>query len=443
VATAAGESAVAIVRVSGPEAFGIVAPLIRSEKPLAAARSHQMRRVSLVDPRSRQTIDEALCTVMHAPHSYTGEHTVELSCHGGPALIRLVLDRLLEQGARLAEPGEFTRRAFLNGRLDLAQAEAVALMISARSERGVSLAARSIGGELSRRLRNLRSRLLDAVASLEVTLDFPDDAPQFDQAIISNEIRCLSTDSDSLLAAARLGFRAHAGLTVAIVGPPNAGKSSLFNAMLGRDRAIVTPEAGTTRDVVEGATVVSGVPVTLLDTAGLGVSRDSIDAEGMRRSRDAMEESDLLLVVLDGSAPPDHEAFAILDQTRERDRIVILAKHDLAQGSPATVVEGAVWTSVKAEDGIAQLLTRLGEEVTTRTGADGDEGGLVASLRQLELLKALARSMQDGCASLVSQPVEIALVDLREALQVLSMLLGLEVGDAILDTVFSKFCVGK
>ncbi len=174
-ATAAGESAVAIVRISGPEAIRIVAPLVRSAGSLLRARSHQMRRVTLVDPRSRLTIDEALCTVMRAPRSYTGEDTVELSCHGSPALVRLILERLLEQGARMADPGEFTRRAFLNGRIDLAQAEAVALMISARSERGVALAARGIGGELSRRLHGLRSRLLDVVASLEVTLDFPDD----------------------------------------------------------------------------------------------------------------------------------------------------------------------------------------------------------------------------------------------------------------------------
>jgi len=434
---------VAVVRIGGPEALRIAAPLIRSERSLALTRSHQMRRVTLVDPRNHRPIDEALCTVMRAPHSYTGDDTVELSCHGSPALVRLVLERLVEQGARLAEPGEFTRRAFLNGRLDLAQAEAVALLISARSERGVALAARGIGGELSRRLADLRSRLLDVIASLEATLDFPDDAPEADQAVISREIKYLYVDTERLLAAARLGSRAHTGLTVAIVGPPNAGKSSLFNALLGRERAIVTPQAGTTRDVVEGSIVISGVPVRLLDTAGLGEPQDSIDAEGMRRTQDAMEEGDLLLVVLDGCAPLDREAVQVLEQTRERERILVLSKRDLAGLDQPATPAGALRTSVKIENGLEELRARLGDEVAIRAGSDGDESGLVASLRQLELMKVLVRALQDGRRSFGYQPAEIALVDLREALEAISMLLGVAVGDAVLDTVFAKFCVGK
>jgi tRNA modification GTPase len=443
VATAAGESAVAIVRISGPEAIRIVAPLLRSAESLQQARSHQTRRVTLVDPRSRLPIDEALCTVMHAPRSYTGEDTVELSCHGSPALVRLVLERILDEGARLADPGEFTRRAFLNGRIDLAQAEAVALMISARSERGVALAARGMGGELSRRLHDLRARLLDVVASLEVTLDFPDDAPEANRSKNTNEIDQIHDEAQRLLSSAHLGFRAHLGLTLAIIGPPNAGKSSLFNAILGRERAIVTPEAGTTRDVVEGSIVIAGVPVRLLDTAGLGDPRDRIDAEGMRRAQDAMDEADLLLVVLDGSAPLDREGLRVLEQTQGRARLVILSKRDLGSHSHPASLDEAIRTSVKAEGGIEELHARLGEEVTGRTGSDGDEGGLVASLRQLELLKALTRAIWDSRASFAAQPAEIALVDLREALEAISMLLGLEVGDSVLDTVFAKFCVGK
>jgi tRNA modification GTPase TrmE len=398
VATAAGESAVAVVRISGPQAVTVVSPLIRSRAPLGAARAHQMHRVTLVDPRSQRAIDDALCTVMYAPRSYTGEDTVELSCHGGPALVRMVLDRLLDQGARLAEPGEFTRRAFLNGKLDLAQAEAVALMIGARTERGVLLAARSIGGELSRRIHGLRSKLLDAVASLEASLDFPDDEPNITTGNLDKEIRYLHNESETILASAQRGFTAHAGLTIAIVGPPNAGKSSLFNAIVGRERAIVSPEAGTTRDVVEATTEIAGVPVKLLDTAGLGVPRDGIDAEGMRRSRDAIDESDALLVVLDGSEPLAGEALRILEQTRDRHRIVVLSKLDLVVEQPcrftaddpttwAQFLEGSVRASVKTIDGMANLVARLAEDVMARAGSDGDEGGLIASLRQLELLR--------------------------------------------------------
>lgn len=442
-ASAAGESAVATVRISGPEALRVVAPLIGSPKPLELARTHQMRRVTLVDPRNGQPIDEALCTVMRAPRSYTGEETVELSCHGSPALVQLVLERLLAQGARLADPGEFTRRAFLNGRLDLSQAEAVALMISARSERGVTLAARGIAGDLSRRLHDLRSRLLDIIASLEVTLDFPDDVPDPDELEIVNAINKLDADTQALLDSARLGFRAHTGLTATIVGPPNAGKSSLFNALLGRERAIVTPQAGTTRDVVEGSVVISGVQVRLLDTAGLGEARDSIDAEGMRRARDAMEQGDLLLVVVDGTTPLDLEALRVLEQTRARMRLVVLSKSDLRGATQGASPEGAIHTSVKTEGGLEPLRGRLRHVVATLAGAAGDEGGLVASMRQLELLGALAGAVRGGRAALVSQPPEIALVDLREGLSAISMLLGLEVADSVLDTVFAKFCVGK
>src|SRR5262245_14177083 len=204
---------------------------------------------------------------MRAPGSYTGEDTVEIFCHGSPTLARMVLDRLIERGARPADPGEFTRRAFLNGRLDLAQAEAVALLIGARTERAVLQAARGIAGDLSRRLEALRQGVLEIIASLEVMLDFPDDGILTDTTKICSDIECLQVDSATLWSAARQGNATHAGLTIAIIGAPNAGKSSLFNALLGADRAIVMPQAGTTRDVVEATTVIGGVQIRLRDTA--------------------------------------------------------------------------------------------------------------------------------------------------------------------------------
>ena len=304
IATAVGESAIAVVRVSGPGAVEVAAPLIRSPKALADMESHRLARVTLVDPLTGNVVDDALCTVMRAPRSYTGEDTVEISCHGSPALARMLIERLAAQGARLAEPGEFTRRAFLNGRIDLAQAESVALLISARTERAVTLAARGVAGDLSRRIEVVRDGLLEVIARLEVALDFPDDISEPDAGNLDNEISILDMESLGVLRACRRGLIAHSGLTIAIVGAPNAGKSSLFNALLGRERAIVTPEAGTTRDVVEGTIVVRGVPVRLLDTAGIGAPRDAIDAEGMRRAVLAIEESDILILVVDGSRPP-------------------------------------------------------------------------------------------------------------------------------------------
>jgi tRNA modification GTPase len=438
-----GESAIAIIRVSGPAAIEAAAALVRGPTSLQAVESHRLVRATLVDPSTGSRLDEALCAVMRAPRSYTGEDTVEIFCHGSPALARMLVERLVDQGARLAEPGEFTRRAFLNGRLDLAQAEAVALLVGARTERAVTLAARTVSGELSCRLQALRQGLLDVIAGLEVALDFPGDAVGPDQGTIAGDINMLQRSAESLLDAARKGCVAHAGLTVAIVGAPNAGKSSLFNALLGRERAIVTAEAGTTRDVLEGTILVGGVPVRLLDTAGLGAPRDPIDAEGMRRARGAIAESDILLAVVDGSRRGETNDWSFSDESPSTPVIVVLSKSDLGRDPEISSPADAVPASVKIDGGLDALWERLQIEVGRRAGTDAEETTLVASLRQLELLDTLASSLQRAAGALPGQPVEIGLIELRSALGAVSALLGTDVGDSILDTIFARFCVGK
>ena len=280
----------------------VAGTLLVSPSAIERQPSHTLRRVHLVDRDADAPIDEALCAVMRAPRSYTGEDVVELSCHGGPALLAMVVERLCRAGARLAAPGEFTRRAFVNGRLDLAHAEAVALLISARTARAVTLAARALDGELGTRIRALHEALLDLVAALEVRLDFPDDDVGTDPASARARANGIIGDVDALVRAARRGRLVHDGITVALIGRPNAGKSSLLNALLGHDRAIVSPTPGTTRDIVEGTVDIAGVPVRLLDTAGLAIPGDEIEAEGMKRTRRALEESDVAVLVIDGSA---------------------------------------------------------------------------------------------------------------------------------------------
>lgn len=425
------------MRLSGPRALVIAAVVARARTPLEQQPSHTLRRVAIVDPTTGEPLDDALCAVMRAPRSYTGEDVVELSCHGSPALLRLVVERLVAGGARLAAPGEFTRRAFLNGRMDLAQAEAVALLIGARTERAVVVAARSVAGELARALRTLRERLLDVMAGLEVTLDFPDDAVGLEPMQAAATIDVLATDVAAWRARARRGRVVHDGVTIAIVGAPNAGKSSLLNALVGRERAIVSPRAGTTRDVVEATLELAGVPVRLLDTAGIDVPRDEIEAEGIRRSRGAIAESDLLLVVVDGSRPL---ARGVLDETECRARVLVRGKSDLPADPSTARLDGALDVSALTGDGIDRLVHRLCREVETRT--DGD-GGLIASLRQMEGLDRLERALSAAAAALRVAPVEVALVDLREALAQGSALLGIEVGDAVLDRIFATFCLGK
>lgn len=429
-----------MIRVSGPDAVLIVAPLLRNATPLPAFPSHALRRVGLVDAKSAELIDEALCAVMFAPRSYTGEDVVELSCHGSPALLRMVTRQIVEGGARLATPGEFTRRAFLNGRIDLAQAEAVALIIGARTDRAVTLAARALAGGLADRVRATRDTLIDVIAGLEVELDFPEERIGHDLEGARAMIARLRADVDRWAASARHGRVVHDGIAVALVGPPNAGKSSLLNALLGRERAIVSALPGTTRDVVEGTIALAGVPVRLLDTAGLDTPRDDIEAEGIRRTRLAIDESDLLLVVLDASLPPD---WRVLAETAGRPRLLVRAKSDLPAHAEAAVLPNAVEVSSLTGVGIESLLERLTLETEHRAAGAGDEGGIVTSLRQLELIEALAGSLAAGELALGDMPTEAALVDLRQALRLTGEILGVDVTDAVLDHIFSTFCLGK
>ena len=439
-ATAAGESAVAVIRVSGPAAVDVVAPLLRSSRPLAEFSSHAMRRVNVVDPETNEPLDDALCTLMRAPRSYTGEDVVELSCHGAPALLRALLARLVAHGARLAEPGEFTRRAYLNGRLDLAQAEAVALLIGARTERAVHQAARALSGDGSAPLRALRERLLDCVAGLEVTLDFPDEQVGLDVDAAVKTVRALRQEAERQLVSVRHGRVIHDGLTVALVGAPNAGKSTLLNTLVGRERAIVSPVAGTTRDVVEATIALAGVPVRLLDTAGLGLPRDAIEAEGMRRSRAAIEESDIVVMVIDASGP------ALLDvavTVGGRRTIVVLSKTDLPSHPDAATLRDVVRVSALTGAGMEGLAARLAAVVTECAALDGDEGAVVASQRHADQLIALHRALAAAEVSLTSAPVEAALIDLREALDHAGAILGVDVADSVLDRIFATFCLGK
>ncbi|PYN56883.1 MAG: tRNA uridine-5-carboxymethylaminomethyl(34) synthesis GTPase MnmE [Candidatus Rokuibacteriota bacterium] len=435
-----GESAIGVIRVSGPDAIATVAPLLRSASPLADFPSHALRRVRVIDPKSDELLDDALCAVMRAPRSSTGEDVVELSCHGSPAMLRLLMLRLVEHGARLATPGEFTRRAFLNGRLDLAQAEAVALLISARTDRAVTLAARALAGGLSDQVRGVWSALVDLIAGLEVALDFPEEQIGHDCAPARATVTRLRDEVQRWLTSARHGRVVHDGLTIVLVGAPNAGKSSLLNALLGHDRAIVSSVAGTTRDVVDGTLVLDGVPVRLLDTAGIDVARDAVEAEGIRRSRRAMEESDLLLVVVDGSVPP---AVRVLAETASRARVLVRAKSDLPVHRETAALPDAVPASTVTAGGLDALRERLLREVEQRAAAAGDEGVIVASLRQIGLLEALHVALVASDTALGDAPLEAALVDLREALAHAGAILGVDVGDAILDHIFATFCLGK
>ena len=444
IATPPGAGAIGVIRVSGPLARECVFPLLRAVGGLEieAARPRALHRVCVVDPQTGAQLDDALVAFMPGPDSYTGEDVVELSCHGSPVVLAEIVSKLVAGRARLAAPGEFTRRAYLNGRLDLIQAEAVALLIGARTERAARLAMRQVDGALSREVRALRELLLDLVAGLEVSLDFPEDAVGWSREASQVRGKEIAGRLAGLLASARRGRIVDGGLTVMLAGAPNVGKSSLLNALLGRERAIVSPRPGTTRDLVDGEMIIAGIAVRLIDGAGQGIPQDAIDAESMARSRRATEESDLVLVVLDRSRARAAVDEDVLRLTAGRPRLVIGSKADLP----------AVWadedidcvSSTRGEPGIEAVQRLLASWVEARVAGDAEEGGIVASLRVTERLEEVKSSLEDAISGLDrGVPLEAVLVDLRAALHALDETTGGQADDAILDRVFATFCVGK
>jgi tRNA modification GTPase len=395
----------------------------------------------VVDPASGERVDEALLLLMRAPRSFTREDVVEFHCHGGLEAVRRVQELVGAAGARPAGPGEFSQRAFLNGRLDLTRAEAIAEMINARGRRAAALAMAGLDGGLQRRIEALRGRLLDPLAELEARLDFEDDLPPLDPAAVTAALVAVREELERLVAEAQLGERLRQGLRVAIVGRPNVGKSSLLNRLSRRERAIVTELPGTTRDLLESELVLDGVPLTLLDTAGIRPSDDPVERLGIARSREALASADVVLLLYDlaeGWTAADAELRALVP-----DGVPVLVVGNKADlGAPAPAPPPAE-LAISARTGAGEAeLTRL---LLQRCGAAGAEGLQVAlNTRQRDLAAAaaaaLGRSLEAAAQGL---PWDFWTIDLRDAVRRLGEITGAEVSEAVLDRVFSRFCIGK
>jgi tRNA modification GTPase len=448
ISTPIGTGGIGIVRLSGPRAVRIADALfIGSIRPMQAS-SRQLLYGKVVE--DGEEIDEVLLSVMHAPHSYTTEDVVEINGHGGMVAVQRVLDAALRKGARLAEPGEFTRRAFLGGRIDLAQAEAVSDVIRAQTERSLRLAYRSMRGELSEQITALRSRLLEEVARIELTLDFSDEeVPFVDPEKLKDQIAAIGEEVERLSATFRRGKIEREGIRAAIVGKPNVGKSSLMNALLAEERVIVTPIPGTTRDSVEERVDIEGLAVCLIDTAGIRETTDTIETAGKRRTETEIGGADLILVVLDGSAERVEEDRTVGRATEGNKRIVAINKCDLPRVADRAEVEaifpgvGKAEISAKERWGLAQLEEQIAAAALDGTSGSS-EGIVVQRLRHKACLDRAAESLRRALNSITEGlSYEYVASDLRESLDALGEVVGETTSEEILNHIFSEFCIGK
>jgi tRNA modification GTPase len=445
---------VAIVRVSGPRARAAIEACFQPRKN-GTWRAGRMRRGWLIDPATGAPLDDALAVLFPAPNSYTGEDVAELHVHGGAGVVGSCLSLVLRGGARMAEPGEFTRRAFFNGRMDLGQAEAVADLIGAQSRIAANAAAARLDGAAGRALREMRAEILVRLVEIEANVDYPDEVPEPDRAMLAACVRTQAARIDDLLAGAGSARILRDGLDCVIAGPPNAGKSSLLNALLEAERAIVSDIPGTTRDIVEESVAVDGVALRLRDTAGLRATSDVIEAEGVARARRALESAELVLLVLDGSKPLGADERAALATAAGKPRIVLCNKADLGDAGAAMLAREFASVARDAEDRafvVGSVLRPATIETIRSAIARLGWGGavldanaaLVASARQIGALVRARESLQRVAATLDDgHALDLASDDLRSAAGAYGEVTGETVTAEVLDGIFSRFCVGK
>ncbi len=449
IATPAGEGGVGIVRVSGPDAERIAAALfVRAEGKNGNLKSHMLHYGTIRDPKSDKILDQVLLTIMRRPRSYTGEDVVEVHCHGGVFVVHRILGLVLAQGVRHAEPGEFTKRAFLNGRLDLAQAEAVLDLIAARTEKGADLALSQIKGELSNWIGDLREQLLDILAQVEAAIDFPEEEIELlERPALVAKIDALRDKITIITGTYEWGRLFREGAKVCICGRPNVGKSSLFNALLGEERVIVTPIPGTTRDVIEESINLDGLPIVLWDTAGIRDTADQVEQIGVDLSREHLEKSEAAVVVLDGSASLTDEDIIFLSSTTKKMGLIAINKIDLEQRVDRDQLrqivgdKKIVTVSATLGHGLQELRKSLRELILH---TDMEPPFVLTNLRHKSALLCGEQALADaGLALEETQPPELVAVALQQARESLEEVVGVIQKDDVLELIFSKFCIGK
>ena len=452
ISTAPGEGAIGIVRISGEDAIRIADEVYRlKDKRLKEQPSHTIHYGHIVDPKNDEVIDEVMVTVLRAPKTFTREDVVEINCHGGIVAINRILQLVLRMGARLAEPGEFTKRAFLNGRIDLSQAEAVMDLIRAKTDKSMQMAMRQLDGELSKLIQNLRQEILNTLAQVEVNIDYPeyDDVEEMTLQLLREKTQQVSQGIRALLNTASQGKILRDGLKTAIVGRPNVGKSSLLNVLLREEKAIVTDIAGTTRDTIEEYVNVRGVPLQLIDTAGIRETDDVVERIGVERSRKALNEADFVLLILNQSEELMDEDLRLLEQTKDFKRIILLNKTDLpTKIDMGKVKEFAtdseiVTTSMLKKEGIDQLEEKIADYFFQGQMNERDATYL-SNTRHIALLEKAEQALQEVANGVdMGMPVDLIQIDFTRAWDLLGEITGDTVQDELLTQLFSQFCLGK
>lgn len=452
ISTPLGEGGIGIIRISGHESLKIACKIFKAARcGVVSIKSHSMVYGYIIDSLTGQMIDEVLLCYMKAPRTYTREDVVEINCHGGIVPLRAVLELVLANGARLAEPGEFSKRAFLNGRLDLAQSEAIIDIIRSKTESGLKLAVSRLKGELSVKIDLLQGRLLAILAQIEANIDFPeDDLDETGCSVITNTCQDVRQEIKKLIIGAQAGIIYREGIRAAIVGKPNAGKSSLLNALLREKRAIVTDVPGTTRDVIEEIVNIQGIPLRLIDTAGLHETEDLVEKIGIERTKETIDQADLLLLVLDAVSGIVDVDFKIMKLTGTKKCLILVNKSDvenilikeedllrLAGGRPV------LWISAKHGTGLGELEDRI-VKIVFSGKVDRQESIMIANLRQKKALEKAVQHLDDAILGLNGMvPVDMAAIDIRAAWERLGEITGTTVDDDLIDKIFNDFCIGK
>lgn len=446
IATPLGEGAIGIVRLSGSQAMSILKRIFKG-KNLDTVASHTLNYGHIIDPKTDQTLDEVMVGIMLAPKTFTREDVVEINTHGGIAVTNEILQLVIREGARLAEPGEFTKRAFLNGRVDLAQAEAVMDLIRAKTDKAMNIALKQLDGSLSSLIRNIRQEILTTLAQVEVNIDYPeyDDVEEMTTTLMREKTQEFEALLTHLLKTAKRGKILREGLATAIIGRPNVGKSSLLNTLLREEKAIVTDIAGTTRDVIEEYVNLKGVPLKLIDTAGIRETDDIVEKIGVERSRKALEEADLILLVLNWAEALTEQDRLLLEISQDSNRIILLNKTDLPQAIDLSELpEDHIRISVLNNDNINAIEDQINSLFFDNAGIVEQDATYLSNARHITLIEKALESLQAVNHGLeLGMPVDLLQVDMTRTWEILGEIVGDAAPDELITQLFSQFCLGK